>query len=256
MFIPELKLSPIYPEANARIICNFLCPDKTNNKTLPFAEKTLSMYPELRDIIDLSDEKQRNQIITAAVYKRLQDASDEINSRINYFSEKFNTFFYDFIVAQCNLYNYQWTDEYPVINCYVGYIPFYPRSTACKTFNVSYNDDERVFSGAVHEINHMIFYEKCKEMYGNPNLKEKYFPDPLWFLEEIIVDPTLNDLSVKPFTLYENRAYDQFYTQMVNGKSIMQHILDMYDSKNSIEEFIIDAYNFVCQNIEFLIKGE
>lgn len=256
MFIPKLKISSIDPEINAKFICNYLSPEKVNNKTRPFAEKTFSMFPELRCITNDSDDRERTQIITEAVYKRLQESSDEINTRINYFYEKFNTFIYDFIVAQCKIYNYQWKDEHPFINCYVGYIPFYPRSTKDKTFFVSYNDSERVFSGAVHEINHMIFYEKWKEMHGFDDLEEKYFPDPLWFLEEIIVDPTLNDTAVKPFTLYENRAYDQFYTQMVEDKSIMQHIIDMYASKNSIEEFLEDGYNFVCQNTELLINGK
>ena len=48
MFIPKIVLSPINPNMNARFICNYLSPEKQVNKTRPFAEKTLLMYPELK----------------------------------------------------------------------------------------------------------------------------------------------------------------------------------------------------------------
>ena len=76
---------------------------------------------------------------------------------------------------------------------------------------------------------------------------EPSWPDPLWYLEEIIVDPTLNDERVRPYTLYENKAYPQFYiANKNNDKSIMAKIKECYGNhKNNIEEFIEEAYKIV-----------
>ena len=68
----------------------------------------------------IQDEKERNAQIFAAVHQRLESAKEQIEERINYFSKKFNTFLSDFIVAQCNTYNYVWKEKDPVIFCNVG----------------------------------------------------------------------------------------------------------------------------------------
>ena len=59
---------------------------------------------------------------------------------------------------------------------------------------------------------------------------------------------------VKPYTLYENRAYDQFYTQMVDGKSMMDRLREMYFQKESIKAFLREGFAFVEKHIDFLLK--
>lgn len=245
MFIPELIILPIDYDTNVNFIINYLSKDKQKNTTRPFYDKTITLYPELKDIADISDDNLKNERIRQTVIKKLTDNEYEIKKRIDYFKEKFNTFIYDFIEAQCKLYNYEWKESQPYIYCYVGYIPFYPRSAEEKCFYVSYQDEERVFSGAVHEINHMIFFEKWNEMHGG-NCKEKQWPDPLWYLEEIIVDPTLNDERVKKHTLYENKAYPQFYEPNAkDGECIMDKIKKCYVQNEIIEDFLEQAYDIV-----------
>lgn len=248
MFIPKIQVEPLKPFFNKRLICRYLSPEKAANKTLPFAEKTYAMYPELRGVLEGKTEEERKSIIEHAVEDRLNGAAEEIRARVAYFQAKFDVFLPDFIAAQCELYRYTWKAEHPVINCWVGYIPFYPRSAAAHWFYVSYQDEERVFAGAVHEINHMIFYEKWKEMQGGGEMPEPGHPSPLWYLQEMIVDPTLNDPAVKPHTLYDNRAYEQFYTTMIEGKSVMTHLRAMYDAKTDIEDFMRRGLEFVEQN--------
>lgn len=255
MFIPELRVSKLRPYFNARRICGYLSPEKAKNKTRPFAEKTLLMYPELAGAAGIPDEAERNAVITAAVEKRLADASDEIDRRIVYFRERFDSFIPGFIEAQCGLFNYRWKETHPRIDCYVGYLPFYPRSAEDKWFYVSYNDEERVFSGAVHEINHMIFWEKWKEMKGLSGEREPGFPSPLWFLEEMIVDPTLNDPAVRPHTLYENRAYEQFYLRPDGGEGAMDRLRALYADRRSIEDFLLRAYELAESDIEALASA-
>ncbi len=252
MFLPKINVEPLRTVFNQRLICRYLSPEMAVNTTRPFAEKTYAMYPELCGVLDGKFGEERNAIINKAVEDRLATAADDIRMRIEYFQNKFDSFLPDFIRAQCELYRYEWKESHPHITCYVGYVPFYPRNVEEHWFYVSYNDEERVFSGAVHEINHMIFYEKWKEMNGLNDFLNPGFPDPLWYLEELIVDPTLNDPSVKPFTLYENRAYDQFYVRTVKGKSFMEHLNVMYTEKTDIETFMRQALKFVENHIDVL----
>ena len=247
MFIPKLKVSIVDFETNARFICNYCSKEKAENNTRPFFEKTLLLYPELEKVRDIADSAERDRFVTQAVIKRLTESRAEIEARIEHFKEVFEGFIPEFIEAQCKLFNYEWKERDPVINCYVGYTPFYPRSTEDKCFYVSYQDEERVFSGAVHEINHMVFFEKWKEMHGETD--EKQWPDPLWYLEEIIVDPTLNDERVRNHTLYENKAYPQFYEAGADGVSLMNLVKECYKNSANIEMFLNDAYEIIKSNI-------
>ena len=245
MFIPEVKVSMIDPEMNAGFIQNFLSKEKADNKTRPFYDKTILLYPELKDIHTVKDEEVRKTVIQQAVTERLASHRPEIENRIKHFQDVFDGFISDFIEAECQLFHYEWKTFHPRINCFVGYLPFYPRSTEDKCFYVSYHDEERVFSRAVHEINHMIFFEKWKEMHGIDG-PEPLWPDPLWYLEEIIVDPTLNDERVKCHTLYENKAYPMFYEKdNVTGVSVMDRVKECYKSYSEIEGFIDAAYGIV-----------
>ena len=175
MLVPKVKVERINPEDNIRFIRNYLSKDKQENNTRPFYEKTIALYPELRDIDRVTDEDERETMIRGVVLRRLEDNREEIRRRMDYFSERFDMFMDGFIEASCRLFNYEWKTEEPVITCYTGYLPFYPRSARDKCFYVSYQDEERVFSGAVHEINHMIFFEKWQEMHGG-SIREPAWP--------------------------------------------------------------------------------
>ena len=249
MFLPKVKVERINPEDNIRFIRNYLSKDKQENNTRPFYEKTIALYPELRDIDRVTDGDERETIIRRAVLRRLEENREEIRRRMDYFSERFDMFMDGFIEASCRLFNYEWKAEDPVITCYTGYLPFYPRSARDKCFYVSYQDEERVFSGAVHEINHMIFFDKWNEMHGG-NVTEPVWPDPLWYLEEIIVDPTLNEEDVRKHTLYENKAYPLFYEHDETGESMMDRIQKLFRSRKSIEDFLEEAYAAVCKEIK------
>lgn len=130
MFLPKVKVEMIDPENNIRFIRNFLGKEKKENTTRPFYEKTITLYPELRDIDRAADEAEREDMIRRAVTKRLEENREEIRKRMDYFSERFDTFMDGFIEASCRLFNYEWKAEEPVITCYTGYLPFYPPTCA------------------------------------------------------------------------------------------------------------------------------
>ena len=209
MLVPKVKVERINPEDNIRFIRNYLSKDKQENNTRPFYEKTIALYPELRDIDRVTDEDERETMIRGVVLRRLEDNREEIRRRMDYFSERFDMFMDGFIEASCRLFNYEWKTE----------------------------------------INHMIFFEKWQEMHGG-SIREPAWPDPLWYLEEIIVDPTLNEESVRKHTLYENKAYPLFYEPDESGESMMDRIQKLFRSRKSMEDFLEKAYAAVCKEIK------
>ena len=85
MLIPKIQVEPLKPFFNKRLICRYLSPEKAANKTLPFAEKTYAMYPELRGVLEGKTEEERKSIIERAVEERLNGAAEEIQARVAYF---------------------------------------------------------------------------------------------------------------------------------------------------------------------------
>lgn len=54
MFIPKFEVVPIDIKDNVKFITNYLDNNRQNN-TRPFFEKTISLYPELKDINNIED---------------------------------------------------------------------------------------------------------------------------------------------------------------------------------------------------------
>ena len=148
MLVPKVKVERINPEDNIRFIRNYLSKDKQENNTRPFYEKTIALYPELRDIDRVTDEDERETMIRGAVLRRLEDNREEIRRRMDYFSERFDMFMDGFIEASCRLFNYEWKTEEPVITCYTGYLPFYPRSARDKCFYFSLKNGKKCMAAA------------------------------------------------------------------------------------------------------------
>ncbi len=60
---------------------------------------------------------------------------------------------------------------------------------------------------------------------------------PFMFLEEMAVDPTLNIAFIQQVAPYPQKAYDRFYKRMIDGISAEDHIINIYKSRSSIEDF-------------------
>lgn len=88
----------------------------------------------------------------------------------------------------------------------------------------------------MHEINHFVLFEKWKSMNGYAKAREPEQPEPLWFLEEMIVDPTLNTKALQEIVPYPQKAYEQFYTASI------------------IEEFLERTYRYIEDNLKELIE--
>lgn len=254
MYLPKIKVSPMRHDHNVMTIARYLNPEFVGkNKSRPFAEKTYKLYPEIIGLIDdTMTYDEILHIVKPIVTKRLVESKEEIEGRIAYFQREFDKMNEELMIELLNVFEVPW-EEGKDIDCYVGYIPFYPRSVVYKHFYVSYADEERVFRGMPHEINHMLFFEKWKQLYGYDKEQEPNHPEPLWFTMEMIVDPTLNTGRIQEITGYKHLSYEQFYTQTIDNKVVMDYINEFYSSSKSIKEFIDRTYEFCVSHIDELV---
>lgn len=137
-------------------------------------------------------------------------------------------------------------DKPPFFKCFLGVYNPFPREVLKKEYFLHYNISDDVFMRAsLHEINHMIFFDKWKSMHGYSGAGEPIFPETLWFLEELVIEPTLNDERIQRLVPIKHSAYDSFKKTEIEGMSLTQHIQNIYDGRKNIEDFIDRAYKFI-----------
>ncbi|HEX3077822.1 MAG TPA: hypothetical protein VHQ24_13245, partial [Lachnospiraceae bacterium] len=115
-----------------------------------------------------------------------------------------------------------------------------------KEYFVSYEKDmDMLMMASIHEINHFVLFEKWKQIHGYEAENEPLYPDTLWFLEEMAVDPTLNVPCIQNVAPYPQKAYEQFYERNIYGISAEEHIINLFDGRTSMEDFLDKAYQFI-----------
>ncbi len=220
------------------------------NKTLPFLERVIKILPELDGQIDskLSQEELYNivdnvlekrflyerELMNEMLYKKRMLIEKEIIPAASEMLELFNV---------SNLKSCQ-------VKCYLGFFNPFPRKVLKKEYCIHYLSSNDIFVRAsLHEINHMILFEKWKSMFGYEEENEPEFPDPLWYLEELSIEPTLNEPRIQQLAPYIHKAYNSFYEIIIDGKSLPEQVMDIYKKSSSIEEYLVKAFKYIEEHI-------
>jgi len=253
---PVIAVSPIDPEYNIGLVARWVSPTFNQaNQTLPFAESTYALFPELRGRI--SEGMTSEQIRAAAapvVLAKLKEHEGLLEAKIAYLQAYFHNINDELLSALAAAHETAWPADCKRIDCYVGCLPRCPRNVVTKKLWVSCSmDDTALIRATLHELAHFMFYEKWKAIYGPVPQKDLGHPSPRWFLEEMAVDPLLNSAEVQSVVPLEHRAYPQFYSESIDGIPIMEHIKTFYAARESVEDFIRRAYRFVEDNIAEII---
>lgn len=252
MFIPKIIVKKTDIAHNVNFITDLLAPNDEDNTSLPFKDRVYGLLPTLKDKIN--DGMTREQIysqVEKIVKEIFISNSKEIDERVKYLQEVFDKLTVPLLSSLLDIFNLQWDNSQSEIICYLGCYPVFPRELISKEFWVNFNTiDERIFKGAAHEIDHFMVYEKWKSMHIYSNEAEYDYPNPLWFLEEIVVDPTLNEPIIKGLIPYEHRSYEQFYHETINGITIMDKIKELYNNQENIEDFLNNTHKFITDNIK------
>ena len=256
MLTPKIIVGRMDQELNIRLICKYVNPAFNRmNKSRPFAERTYLLYPELRGkILDSMDEEDIYGIVKPSVERVFIEKELEIDTKIEQLQEAFDLIQKELIFHLLDIFELKWPEEYDKFICYIGCISSFPRNVITKEFFVSYEKDiATLMMASIHEINHFILFEKWKQMHGYDLEDEPLYPDTLWFLEEMAVDPTLNIPCIQNVAPYPQKAYEQFYERMIDGISAEDHIINMFVNRTSTENFLNTAYTFIEKNKNILL---
>lgn len=253
MKIPKIVVKQIDIETNIKIVTRFISPTfNKHNKTLSFTKRSYQLFPELVGKInnDMSDKEVR-EIVAPVVIKKLKENKEQIENRIIDLKDEFSKIGAKLLITLADVHETKWPDDCNYVYCYVGYIPMCPRNVRTKEYYVSCHSSlDSNLKTSVHEMGHFMFYEKWQEIYGPVAEKDISRPAARWYLEEMIVDPLLNDERIQNIIPGEQKAYKQFYTEMIDGLSIIGNIKKIHNNSNSIEDFIKKAYFFISNNID------
>lgn len=256
MVIPKIVVEKMDIELNIKLICKYVNPEfNRRNKSRPFAERTYLLYPELRGkILDDMDNEEIYMIVKPCVEHVFNEKELEIDEKIRKLQASYDAIQRKLLTNLFDTFEMKWPEEYDRITCYIGCISSFPRDVITKEFFVSYEKDiDMLMMASIHEINHFVLFEKWKQMHGYNKENEPLYPDTLWFLEEMAVDPTLNIPSIQNIAPYPQKAYEQFYECMIDGISAENHIINMFTTRISIEDFLNKAYSFIDKHKNLLL---
>lgn len=250
----HVKISDL--KFNIDYIANLLSTDfLKNNTSLPFKERIFQAFPQLADKIHMEMKDDDIHKVVEEVFEHqykseylyMSEKAIEIQDKLN----KVIIPALPVLFQEFNLKNKEFGD----ITCYIGLYSSFPRKVITKEYWIHYlTREEVIYKAAMHEINHFVLFEKWKSMHRVERKREPEHPEPLWFLEEMIVDPTLNTKHLQELVPYPQRAYGQFYTSQVQGRTPQEFIQDCYKESRTIEEFLEKAYRYIEGNLKELVE--
>ncbi|MDF2538434.1 MAG: hypothetical protein K0S76_1455 [Herbinix sp.] len=192
--------------------------------------------------------------VDIVVKNRLLRDSDEINQRVVHLQEVLNHIYYPTMEQMLKLFELKWDDRESEIVCFLGCCPVFPRNVITKEYYVNHNTvDDKLIKASIHELNHFVLFEKWKSMHGYDRATEPIHPEPLWFLEEIAIDPTLNEELMQKVAPYPQTAYQQFYEQTIDGMSVMDQIKKIYIIRENMADFLDKAHMYITSNIDEIV---
>lgn len=248
-----LKIKIADLESNAKIVAETLIDGLTGeNKTLPFLERVFKMLPELRSMISSEMDYLTIYGITKKVLeKRYASEYLLINKSVEEKNELVESLIAPAIKEMLKLF------ELPSISnieCELGFFNPFPRNVIDCSYATHYDIPNEVFIRvSLHEINHMILFKKWQELHGYALDTEPSYPDPLWFLEELSIEPTLNSPQIQRIAPYKHKAYASFYEITINGKCLPSIFNDIYKESNNIIDYLNQSFSFINENIQKII---
>ena len=204
---------------------------------------TIKLFPELNNLGDISAEELDNKI-EEVVTKYYNDNKDQLRRNASEYAEVWNEYNDKYLNTLSSYFGVEWKTD--IITCTVGIIPIFPRYLDEYGFCLGrFIDNENVLRICAHEILHFKWFEKWKELYPDTRREEYDSPYRIWKYSEMVTDPVLNN---KPFTdihIFNERAYDEFYTYEKDGLLVMDYLRELYSKDVTIEEKITKGFDYI-----------
>lgn len=128
--------------------------------------------------------------------------------------------------------------------------PVWPRYLEDKSFDVNLDATEDfLLSASTHEIIHFIWFEFWKESFPNIPKDEYEYPNLSWLISEIAVEPIFRFSKLKHLSK-ETPAYNYFYIDKIDNKTIAEIANELYKESKNIKDFQQKIYAFFNNNKE------
>lgn len=229
------------------------------NTMLPYMDRVIKILPDIKKILPayLAKDPGRTPCLPNGEYealyprveelltRRLWEAAGAIQEKVTRFEGLVREKLTAAVRQMLALFELQYTDR-QICNCYLGFYNPFPRSVLTREYWLHYDISDEVFLRAsLHEINHMLLFDKWKALHGYEGEKEPDYPDILWFLEELAIEPTLNDERIQGLIPIRHEAYGSLRAVEIAGKPLTTHIQEIYDARDSMGTFLEEAYHFL-----------
>lgn len=219
------------------------------NEMLPYIDRIVKILPDIKEMLPLIQADTGSKAICSQIevllIRRLAENAELIQERVQHFECLAQEKLEPALDMLLELFDLQYADK-QVCRCYLGLYNPFPRNVLTREYWLYYGVSDEIFLRAsLHEIDHMILFDKWKEMHGYAEGKEPDYPDILWFLEELAIEPTLNDERIQKIVPIRHQAYDSLKELVIEGESITEHIQEIYDTSSKIEEFLNRSYHFL-----------
>ena len=248
MKIPQIIFREMTLEENINIIkwAYF-----ENNESLDVHSLTLQYFPKLASIDNTLSQNEIYHIIEQIVTDKYDDNKEKIKEetkRYNDIWSKYNDVYFEALSKYLNM---KWPENIKTIDASVGLIPVFPRYLESNSFALSTEVvEEEVIATAAHESLHFFWFKKWKELYPNCPIREYDSPHLVWQYSEMVTDPILNSKEINKVLNIEEKAYDSFYEIIDNNTLLMDNLKEIYLKDITIEEKIIEGFDYVKSVLE------
>jgi len=206
------------------------------------------VYPKLSKVKSLEDEKSIEQFerIVKKIYEEnvelLHKAKEDVEERWAKIESKIITRLQEIL---------ELNKKPKSIVGKASMLPIEPRNIAGRRFYF-YAKSKCNIETTVHELLHFMWFMKwmeCFPEYKDPK-KQREFDSPylVWHLSEIVPGLILNDHIIVKELDCKPRSYREYYEKKINGKSIIEHVKEIYENRKNMCDFMKKAWNFVKKN--------
>jgi hypothetical protein len=250
--LPKVNFKTMSLEENINMMAMFIDgenDDIEKKNTEFFKDK----YTTLKNIDFTDMSREEIIIILSKIENEWAKEMEPLKEVTNLFQQSWDLINDNVMNDLSNRLNIKWPEDCLDINANLGIMYACPRYISKRQFDADIHADfNRLKMITIHEICHMLYFEKWKELYNDYDEKHYNNPHIIWHLSEAIIDPLLNNETFTKYTNMTIGSYNRFYSTKINDESIID-ILRNIMNNNSIEDAIKGSYNFFLEN-EHIIK--
>lgn len=255
MTLPKITFKAMSFIENMDLIAMFIN-NELNNEQKPNTYFFINHYPELKNInfSKCKTTEEISELLQFILFDSWNKDMENSDIRIREIQKDWNMINNDVMLDLSKRLNIKWPKDSLNIKARVGIMFYCPRYINQRTFNLNIKFNTSTMRSIIlHEITHFLYFEKWKELYNDYDESHYNIPHIIWYLSEAIIEPLLNNCTFRKYTLQENKSNRDMSEIIVDNKSIVETLNNIFTNSSGVEEAIKKGYSYFLKN-EKLIK--